>query len=134
MHIQIYSYPHSYPYRYKAIRTDIHPDSCMYGYMTDRNMIYQSVILEPICEKYPQNPLFCPLRYNPCFLFCIVQVVFLYVQLSSLETVSTKTNLPRNSPSPMERVCTGVGKRSQLPFSPARRLYPPRSGEASINL
>lgn len=52
--------------------------------MTDLNVVYQSVIPEPICEKHPQNPLFCPLWYSPCFLFCSVQVVFLYVQLSYL--------------------------------------------------
>ena len=52
-----------------------------------------------LLEKYPQNQLFCPMRYNPCFLFCIVQVVFLYVQRSYLG-VPTKTELARKQPNP----------------------------------
>ena len=92
-YISVYSYRHIYTYIVIPIVThaDIqlskknsYTDSCMYGYMTDRNEGYQSAITEPICEKHPQNPLFCPLRYNPTFLFRIVQVVFLYVQRSYL--------------------------------------------------
>ena len=78
----IYRYPDNCTCRYTAIQIYSYSDSCIYGYMSDLNVVYQSVIPEPICEKHPQNPLFCPLWYSPCFLFCSVQVVFLYVQRS----------------------------------------------------
>ena len=83
-HIHIYRDSDNCTCRYTAIQINIYTDSFIYGYPTVLNVVYQPAIPEPTCEKQPQNPFFCPLRYNPCFLFCIVQVVFLYVRLSYL--------------------------------------------------
>lgn len=106
-YIPIYTHPNSYPCRYSAIQKNSYTDSCMYGYMTDRNEGYQSAITEPVCEKHPQNPLFCPLRYNPTFLFRIVQVVFLYVQRSYLGRTHKNRTCPEATQSLRERAASG---------------------------
>ena len=116
-----------------AIQTDIHTNSRMYGYMTDRNLGYQSTIPELMCQKHAQTHFFALCGITPLFCFVLCKLCFCTYSART-SAVPTKTNLPRNSPAPVEQVCTRVGKRSQLPFSPAKRTISPQGDDTSINL
>src|SRR5690606_12467730 len=104
----------------------------MYGYMTDRNLGYQSAIPEPMCQKHAQTLLFALGRITPLFCFVLCKLCFCTYSART-SAVPTKTNLPRNSPAPVERVCYEVGKSSQLPFSPAKRTITAAGRRTSIN-
>lgn len=129
VHIHICKYPYRHVYGDLTIPMHCNIDSNTYSRMTNRTYGYTNLsnpfpnadfaLRDPILPCYGIAPLFCFVLGKLCF--CT------YSPRTS--AVPTKTNLPRNSPAPLERVCTRVGKRSQLPFSPAMRTIPPSSGE-----
>lgn len=102
-------------YIVRSIRIDISIHTCKHigvyfgntviqadGYTASRVTI--SMLISSRCPQYigshfpPASPLQSALWYTPLFLFCNEQVVFLYVRLSYLDPVPTKTQLAPKQP------------------------------------
>src|SRR5690606_36340763 len=102
----MYKYISVYPYRYIStyiaihivahtdIRIDIHTDSCMYGYITDRNVGYQSAITEPMDQKYAPTHFFALCGITPLFCFVLCKLCFCTYGSRTSSPYPQKPNLP----------------------------------------
>src|SRR5690606_3378324 len=122
--VQIHGYIDIPMFRYIAVR--------IHGYRGIPMFWYVVAIPEPTCQKQALTPLFALCAITPLFSFVLCKLCFCTYSART-SAVPTKTNLPRNSPAPVERVCYEVGKRSQLPFSPAKRTITAAGRRTSIN-
>ncbi|SDL82342.1 Uncharacterised protein [Sphingobacterium mizutaii] len=109
-----------------------------HSYPTETSDSRQNKICFATCKICFATCKICFATCKICFATC--KICFATCKLcfctygSRTSVVPTKTILPRNIPAPMEQVCTRVGKRSQLPFSQAKRTMLAVTGEPSIPL
>lgn len=133
-HIRIYSYSNTYLCGHAVIRIDNYTDSRMHVYTADPIYGYINRPSPNPCAKKAPRRTFSPFGViTPLFCFVMCKLCFCTYGART-SAAPTKTNLPGNHPVPTGKGGIRGGKRSQLPFSPAKRTITAAGRRTSINL